>query len=259
MNSWATFTPQGRSVRSRILAISTRTSSSWPDDVSMIPIPPAFETADASCARAMKPIGAWMIGISMPSCSVTRVCTVPPSTGRSGASYAAAPSTSLDTRRGDPSVCGRCRGCSIVHHTPSPSVHSMLEAVKVGRDRRRDRGRRGGRAGRARRATATDVLAADAYLLGTPANLGYISGALKHFFDQIYYPCLEETVGRPFGVYLHGNNDTDRRRAGDRGRSPPGCAGTSRPSRSRVIGAPTRADLDACWDLGATLAAGLTL
>src|SRR6476646_6861352 len=57
-------------------------------------------------------------------------------------------------------------------------------------------------------ATAVDVLEADGYLLGTPANLGYMSGALKHFFDQIYYPCLEETVRRPFGVYVHGNNDT---------------------------------------------------
>ena len=80
-NSWATFTPQGRSVRSRIFAISTRTSSSWPDDVSMIPMPPAFETADASCARAIKPIGAWMIGISMPSMLGHTRLHGPPSAG----------------------------------------------------------------------------------------------------------------------------------------------------------------------------------
>ncbi|CAJ63100.1 hypothetical protein; putative Flavoprotein domain [Frankia alni ACN14a] len=52
------------------------------------------------------------------------------------------------------------------------------------------------------------MLAADGYLLGTPANIGYLSGALKHFFDQIYYPCLEATVGRPYALYVHGNSDT---------------------------------------------------
>src|SRR5438132_13714557 len=57
-------------------------------------------------------------------------------------------------------------------------------------------------------ATAVDVLGADGYVLGRPANLGYISGALKHFFDQIYYPCLDATAGRPYGLYVHGNSDT---------------------------------------------------
>ena len=52
------------------------------------------------------------------------------------------------------------------------------------------------------------MLSADGYLLGTPANLGYMSGALKHFFDQIYYPCLDATVGRPYALYVHGNSDT---------------------------------------------------
>ena len=56
-------------------------------------------------------------------------------------------------------------------------------------------------------ATAVDVLQADGYLLGSPVNLGYISGALKHFFDQIYYPCLDATRRRPFTAYLHANND----------------------------------------------------
>src|SRR3954469_23918517 len=52
-----------------------------------------------------------------------------------------------------------------------------------------------------------DVLEADGYLLGTPANIGYISGALKLFFDAIYYPCLDATRGRPFAAYVHGNLD----------------------------------------------------
>ena len=59
---------------------------------------------------------------------------------------------------------------------------------------------------------------------GTPANLGYISGALKHLFDTIYYPALDQTAGRPFGVYVHGNDDTGVLRRGRR--SPPVFAGT---------------------------------
>ena len=58
-------------------------------------------------------------------------------------------------------------------------------------------------------ATAVDVLSADAFLLGTSANIGYMSGALKHFFDQIYYPCLTAKVGAGYGVYIHGNSDTE--------------------------------------------------
>jgi multimeric flavodoxin WrbA len=107
-------------------------------------------------------------------------------------------------------------------------------------------------------ATAIDVLEADAYVLGTPANLGYISGALKHFFDQIYYPCLSSTAGRPYGLYVHGNNDT----AGAEravGTITTGLKWRQAHDHVRVIGDPGREDLDACWDLGASVAAGLTL
>jgi multimeric flavodoxin WrbA len=87
----------------------------------------------------------------------------------------------------------------IVHHTTSPSLHSMLDSVRTGAADPQIQGvtviTRP-----ALGATASDVLGADGIVLGTPANLGYMSGALKHFFDQIYYPCLEETKGRPVGV-----------------------------------------------------------
>ncbi|CAL9351585.1 flavodoxin family protein [Streptomyces sp. enrichment culture] len=143
----------------------------------------------------------------------------------------------------------------IVHHTPSPNCQAMLEAVVSGATAPEienvDVVRRA-----ALSATASDVLAADAYLLGTPANLGYISGALKHFFDQIYYPCLDETRGRPFGFYLHGGSDvTGAARAVDSITT--GLAWRRAADAVTVTGEPSRTDLDACWNLGATLAAGL--
>jgi len=107
-------------------------------------------------------------------------------------------------------------------------------------------------------ATALDVLEADGYLLGTPANLGYISGALKHFFDQIYYPCLEATARRPYGLYVHGNNDTTGAvRAVDTITT--GLKWRRAQEPVSVIGPPSQADLEACRELGAAMAAGLAL
>ncbi|MEO8693987.1 MAG: NAD(P)H-dependent oxidoreductase [Acidimicrobiales bacterium] len=143
----------------------------------------------------------------------------------------------------------------IVHHTPSPSLQSMLEAVRDGATDSRIQGvdvvSRPALA-----ATALDVMHADGYVLGTPANLGYMSGALKHFFDQIYYPCLDATRGRPYAVYVHGDNDTagallaiEKITTGLRWQlaQPP----------LTVLGKPTAADLEAAWELGAALAAQL--
>jgi hypothetical protein len=145
----------------------------------------------------------------------------------------------------------------VVHHTTSPSVHSMFEALMAGAT---DRSIEGVTvvARPALAATAVDVLEADGYLLGTTANLGYMAGALKHFFDLVYYPCLEATARRPYGVYVHGNSDTGGALAAIE-KIVTGLQWRRAHEPVTVIGEPTPADLDACRDLGATLAAGLTL
>jgi multimeric flavodoxin WrbA len=143
----------------------------------------------------------------------------------------------------------------IVHHTPSPHTQEMFEAVLAGATDPEIEGvdvvRRAALA-----VTPSDMLAADGYLLGTPANLGYMSGALKHAFDLCYYPCLDTTRGRPFGLYLHGNEGTEgAERAVDAITT---GMGWQRAAETVVVsGKPDRAALESCWNLGATVAAAL--
>lgn len=107
-------------------------------------------------------------------------------------------------------------------------------------------------------ATAVDVLEADGYLLGTTANLGYMSGALKHFFDTIYYPCLDSTQKRPYALYVHGNNDTSGAISSVE-RVVTGLGWRQAQAPVSVIGDPRQQDSDACWELGAALAAHIAM
>ena len=144
----------------------------------------------------------------------------------------------------------------LVHHTPSPSLHSIFEAVLAGATDERihdvDVVARPALA-----ATASEVMAADGYILGTPANLGYMSGALKHFFDQIYYPCLDATRGRPYAVYIHGDNDATGALLAIE-KIVTGLRWTLAQRPLVVLGRPTERDLEASWELGAAVAASLS-
>ncbi|WP_067847408.1 flavodoxin family protein [Nocardia lijiangensis] len=143
----------------------------------------------------------------------------------------------------------------IIHHTPSPHMQAMFEAVVSGATDPEIEGVEVVRRA-ALGVTASDVLAADGYLLGSPANLGYMSGALKHAFDTFYYPCLDSTKGRPYGLYLHGNEGTE---GAERGvdRVTTGLGWVKAVAPVIVLGPPTKADLEQCWELGATVAAQL--
>jgi multimeric flavodoxin WrbA len=142
----------------------------------------------------------------------------------------------------------------IVHHTPSPALQAMLESAVSGAQTDEIEGvevilRP------ALTASPVDVLEADGYLLGTPANIGYMSGALKHFFDGIYYPCLEATQRRPYGLYVHGASDTT---GAVRGVESIATGLQWRKVHPPVLvtgTAPSKDDLEACWELGALLAA----
>jgi multimeric flavodoxin WrbA len=101
----------------------------------------------------------------------------------------------------------------VVAHAPSPNTQRLLEAVLAGA-RHPDVEAVKVRHLPPLEAGPQDVLAADALILGTTENLGYMSGALKDFFDRIYYPCLEHTQGLPYALYIRAGHDgTGTRRA----------------------------------------------
>jgi NAD(P)H-dependent FMN reductase len=141
----------------------------------------------------------------------------------------------------------------VVHHTPSPALQALLEsALAATRDPALE-----GLGVLTRPALAAgpaDVLACEGVLLGTPANIGYMSGALKHFFDVVYYPCLQDTPGLPFGLYVHGNDDTAGARASVL-KVTGGLRWRAVAQPVEVIGTPGSDDLAAVGELASTVAA----
>ncbi|MEX0922466.1 MAG: flavodoxin family protein [Rhodovibrionaceae bacterium] len=94
----------------------------------------------------------------------------------------------------------------IVSHAPSPNTRRLFDAVVAGA-RHDDIENVEVTALSPFDAGPAEVMAADAAILGTTENLGYMSGALKDFFDRIYYPCLEETQGLPYALYVRAGKD----------------------------------------------------
>lgn len=143
----------------------------------------------------------------------------------------------------------------IVAHVPSPNTRRLRDAVVAG-------ARHPDIAGvevvaQSPFDTRPDhVLAAQAVVLGTTENLGYMSGALKDFFDRCYYPCLDKTQGLPYALYIRAGHDG---------------TGTRRGVETIVTGLRWRAVQDplicrgdfredfvpACEELGTLMAAGL--
>ena len=143
----------------------------------------------------------------------------------------------------------------IVAHAPSPNTRLLRDAVIRGAEQLElDEVEIVARA--ALDAGPDDVIAAQAVILFTTENLGYMSGALKDFFDRTYYPCLDHTQGLPYALLIRAGHDgTGTRRAvetivtGLRWRTvrePLVCRGDFR-----------EAFVEQCEEFGATIAASL--
>ncbi|GAA0036485.1 NAD(P)H-dependent oxidoreductase [Brevibacterium casei] len=141
----------------------------------------------------------------------------------------------------------------LVHHSPSPATKRIAEAAEAGL-RLPELGEVDVVIRPALEATVDDVLAADAYVLGTTVNFGYISGALKHFFDTTYYAVREPTAGRPFSYWIHGGYDTTGAETA-MGQITTGLGWSLVFDPLIRTGEVTEADLETATDLAATVAA----
>ena len=152
----------------------------------------------------------------------------------------------------------------VVHHSPTPSVDALTAAVVAGAS---DDAIEGVEVvvRAALEADADDVLAADGYVLGTPANFGYMSGALKHFFDSIFLQAggaladdgsagAVERGRKPYGLYVHGRYDTTG--AVRSVQSIVGALGWRQAAPVlEVLGEVGEPDRESAYELGGTLAA----
>jgi len=105
-------------------------------------------------------------------------------------------------------------------------------------------------------ADADDLLWADGFILGTPENFGYMSGAMKYFLDRAYYPCEGKISGRPWALFVRAGNDGAGAISSVR-RILAGLAVKEVQEPLLIAGDFDETRLDECENLGLTMAAGL--
>ena len=143
----------------------------------------------------------------------------------------------------------------IVYHTQSGTTSQMADAV-IGGANSSAVDDVEVRVKTALEADADDLLWCDGFLLGTPENFGYMSGAMKYFLDRVYYPCEGKINGKPFALFVRAGNDGSGAISSMR-RILTGLAVREVQQPVLIAGEFDPARLAECEELGLTLAAGL--
>jgi multimeric flavodoxin WrbA len=143
----------------------------------------------------------------------------------------------------------------IVYHSQSGTTSQMAAAVIRGAQSP-DLGNVDVRTRTALEATADDLLWCDAFILGTPENFGYMSGAMKYFLDRIFYECVDRIDGRPYALFVRAGSDGTGAITSMR-RILKGLAVKEVQDPVLIAGKFHAARLEECENLGTTLAAGL--
>lgn len=150
----------------------------------------------------------------------------------------------------------------IVFHTGGVKTATMAEAVERGARKALTEAEAEAEVQvivkRCAQAGPDDVLAADALLLGTPENFGYMSGMMKDFLERVFYPCEGKVNGRPYALFVGAGQDGSGAVASVE-RIVTGLR--LRKAAEPVIGLKdlTPEVLARCEELGATFAAGLAV
>lgn len=143
----------------------------------------------------------------------------------------------------------------VVFHSRSGGTEAMTEAVVAGANDDAIEGVEV-RVQRAFDTTVDDVRACNGIVLGTPENFGYMAGAIKDFFERIYYPLLDETPGLPYALFVKASTDGDGAvRSVER--IVAGLSWKLVVAPVVVVGDLGPGDLERCQELGATIAAGI--
>jgi len=111
---------------------------------------------------------------------------------------------------------------------------------------------------RAYAAGLQDLLDCDGLLLGSPENLGYLSGGMKDFFDRTFYPAQEYQLNLPYGLFVSAGND-GRGAVRQVERIVLGYPLKKVVEPVIVRGLPDQKGLEKCHELGMTLATGLVM